>query len=79
MSDASERFLEALSALDEISTELSADDARDSFDEATLQVFWKQWPHVSSWAGGLWRRLNEDLATPATPPTSPEDEVGGPG
>lgn len=79
MNDASERFLEAISTLDEISSDLSADDARDTFDDATLQVFWKQWTHIASWAGALWRRLNDDLAAPATPPRNPEDEVGGPG
>jgi hypothetical protein len=50
-------------------------------DDITLQVFWRDWPHLSSWAGALWRRLNTELARPATP-TSGSDldpDVGGEG
>lgn len=73
-----ERLLEALSGLDDVSGELTADEARADLDDATLQVFWRDWPNISAWAGALWRRLNEDLAQPSTPSTDADlDEVGG--
>jgi hypothetical protein len=78
--DRSERFLEAISQLDGVADEVPADEALRTFDDATLQVFWKDWPHISSWAGALWRKLSEDLAEPATPVQDHElDEVGGEG
>jgi hypothetical protein len=71
------RLLEALSGLDEVAAALTVDDALAELDEATLQVFWKDWPNISGWAGGLWRRLNDDMAGPARPPQDPDlDEVG---
>jgi len=80
MDDAGERLVEALERLQEVADEVPADEAVASFDDATLQVFWRDWPHVSSWAGSLWRRLNEDLARPASPPQDAElDEIGGEG
>jgi len=73
-----ERLLDGLAGLDEVSGELTADEAMEELDDATLQVFWRDWPNISAWAGALWRRLNEDLAQPATPPTDADlDEVGG--
>jgi hypothetical protein len=73
-----ERLLEALSGLDEVSGELTADEALAEIDDATLQVFWRDWPNISAWAGALWRRLNDDLAQPSRPPTDADlDEVGG--
>lgn len=72
-----ERLLEALSGLDDVSGELTAEEALAELDDATLQVFWRDWPNISAWAGALWRRLNDDLARPASPPTSDLDEVGG--
>jgi len=43
-----------------------------------LQVFWKKWPHLSAWAGSLWRMLSEELADPSSPHLDAElDEVGG--
>lgn len=80
MESAGERFMEAISRLEELSTELTPEDAAEQLDEANLQVFWKQWPDVSAWAGALWRHLNEDLAEPAEPVSDPElDESGGGG
>jgi hypothetical protein len=47
------------------------------FDETTLQVFWKKWPHVSAWAGSLWSMLSAELAGPSSPQRDPElDETG---
>ncbi len=45
-----------------------------------LQDFWREWPHVSVWAGNLWRELNRDLEAPSEARLDREvDEVGGSG
>jgi hypothetical protein len=78
--DDAARLMQALSELDEIADAMTPEEAARGLDEATLQVFWRDWPHLTSWAGALWRKLNEDLAEPARPPEDPElDEVGGSG
>lgn len=78
--EASERLLRSLEELGGVADSVTADEASQAFDEATLQVFWQRWPNVSSWAGALWRRLNMDLAEPATPLDESEfHEVGGEG
>jgi hypothetical protein len=75
-----ERLIQALTQFEEVADAVTADDAVHTLDDASLQVFWKDWPNVSSWAGALWRKLNEDLAQPARPPSDPDlDEVGGSG
>jgi hypothetical protein len=64
--DLSDRFLDAI--------------AHRQLDETSVQVFWKRWPGLSSWAGSLWRLLNEELAEPAVSPKDTDlDEVGGSG
>jgi hypothetical protein len=77
--DVGERFIAALTQLDELSSGLTVDEALSELDEATLQVFWRDWPNINSWAAAIWRRLNDDLARPASPPASDLDEVGGSG
>lgn len=77
--DDSDRLLNAIEEIDRIAAGSTAEEAVDAFDEATLQVFWQRWPQVSSWAGSLWRRLNETLADAAMPADSSEHEVGGEG
>ena len=72
-----ERLLEALAGLDDVSGELTADEALAELDDATLQVFWRDWPNITAWAGALWRRLNDDMAQPASQAASDLDEVGG--
>jgi hypothetical protein len=80
MTDAGDRLIAAIEELDRVAEDTTADEALDVFDEATLQVFWQRWPHVSSWAGALWRRLNETLADAAMPADDSEfHEVGGEG
>lgn len=74
------RLIEALSELDEVAAALTAEDAVAELDDATLQVFWRDWPNISAWAAAVWRKLNQDLAEPARPPEDPDlDEVGGSG
>lgn len=80
MADASDRFSEALDQLDHLTRDLTPEEAGSSFDEATLQRFWREWPHLSGWAGALWRSLNADLEQPAQPVIEEDlDEVGGAG
>jgi hypothetical protein len=76
----SDRLLEAMTDLQSVSDDMTPEEAVRSFDETSLQVFWREWPHVSAWAGRMWRRLNEDLEGPGTPVADHElDEVGGEG
>ena len=80
MDDVGDRFLELVHDLDEVTRYLRPEQAHDQFDETTLQVFWKRWPHLSAWAGSLWRMLSEEMAGPATPHLDPElDEIGDSG
>jgi hypothetical protein len=77
MADAAQQLLEAMEALDEVADSITADEAVAELDEATLQVFWRDWPRIQSWAGSLWRRLNEDLAEMASPAGGDVDTGGG--
>jgi hypothetical protein len=77
MDDAGTRLLDALTALEEVADALTPAAARTAISTADLQVFWRDWPNVSSWAGALWRVLDDDLAEPASMQVDPElDEVG---
>jgi hypothetical protein len=72
-----EHFLELIHQFEDLANAISPERAHAEFDETTLQLFWKRWPHVSSWAGSLWRMLSEELSVPSAPLTDPElDEVG---
>lgn len=77
MSDASERFIQAISALEEVADEVTPDEAHSTFDDATLQEFWRDWTHISSWAGQLWRLLSRDLEAPAKPATDDDHHETG--
>jgi hypothetical protein len=80
MDDVSERFLGALSALEHVADEVTSDEAAATLDDAALQLFWREWPQLGSWAGTLWRQLNDDLAGPSSAVAEPGlDEVGGEG
>ena len=80
MDDASERLLSVIEDFERVAEAVTPDEAARTFDDATLQLFWQRWPHVSSWSGSLWRRLNEDLAEAAAPiGDSDTYEVGGEG
>jgi hypothetical protein len=74
------RLVEALGQLEEVADTLTTEEAVHTIDDASLQVFWRDWPQLSSWAGALWRRLDQDLAAPSRPQGDPDlDEVGGSG
>jgi hypothetical protein len=78
--DASERLLHLMEEYERVAEAVTPDEATRTFDDATLQLFWQRWPHVSSWGGAVWRQLNADLADPATPAADPDAyEVGGEG
>ena len=74
---AAERLIQALGELESIASGVTPDEAARSLDDATLQVFWRDWPSIGSWAGALWRQLDQDLGAPAQPHGEPDlDEVG---
>ena len=77
MDDISDRLLQVFSELEDISSEMTPEEACSSLEEPALQLFWRQWPHVSSWAGSVWRLLNEDTVDSAEPASDEFDEVGG--
>lgn len=80
MDDPATDLLSALDLLAGVADELTADRAAEVFDDATLQVFWREWPRSGAWAGALWRTLNDDLARRSRPAGDPElDEIGGSG
>jgi hypothetical protein len=66
MDAVSERFLGALSALQGVADEATSDEATATLDEAALQVFWRDWPRLGSWAGALWPQIDVDLAGPSS-------------
>jgi hypothetical protein len=80
MDDPAASLDQALALLGQLGREVPAHDAVTELDDATLQVFWREWPRVSGWAGTLWRLLDADLALAAKSPADPDlDEIGGSG
>ena len=77
MADVAEQLLEAMEAFDEVADSITADEAMSELDQSTLQLFWRDWPRISSWAGSLWRQLNEELAELASPAGGEVDTGGG--
>jgi hypothetical protein len=78
--DPGERLVQALDLLAQVGDAITARQAARDLDDATLQVFWREWPQASQWAGELWRVLDADLARAARPVEDPElDEIGGSG
>ena len=80
MNDIADRFLDLIHDLEDLTTSVTAEQALAEFDETTLQVFWKKWPHLSGWNGRLWAMLSAELAGPSARAADPElDETGGSG
>jgi hypothetical protein len=77
MADTSMQLMEAMEAFHEVTDSISPEAALAELDDASLQVFWRDWPHIASWAGALWRGLNEELAEPASPVEHGVDTGGG--
>jgi hypothetical protein len=67
MADVAQQLIEAMESLDDVAFTITADEAVKELDEATLQVFWRDWPRIQSWAGSLWRQLNDELEEFASP------------
>jgi hypothetical protein len=77
VADVTERFQEATAEMLAVADGVTPEEAMRTFDETTLQNFWRDWPHISSWAGALWLRLNEDVEHAAKPATEDDlHEVG---
>ncbi|MGH9042694.1 MAG: hypothetical protein ACRDZ3_20970 [Acidimicrobiia bacterium] len=75
--DTALQLLDAMEAFSDVADALPVDVALEDLDETTLQIFWRDWPHIASWAGTLWRRLNQELAEAATPAGGEVDTGGG--
>jgi hypothetical protein len=72
-----DRFLDLIHELEDLANSVPAQRALAEFDETTLQVFWKKWPHVSGWCGSLWTMLSAELAErSAQLSDSDADEIG---
>ena len=48
-------LLSALQEWERVADAASPDEDFTVFDQAALQIFWQRRPHVSSWAGAVWR------------------------
>jgi hypothetical protein len=77
METGAEQFLDLMEQLEDLTYQITPERAHNEFDETTLQLFWKRWPHLSAWTGSLWRMLSEELAGPAAPHDPELNEVGG--
>jgi hypothetical protein len=76
--DISDRLLEAITRLQEVADAATPHDAHRQLDETSMQVFWRAWPGISSWAGSVWRLLDEEFMDPAVPSSGSEGhDVGG--
>jgi len=51
MDDIASQFLDAIHRLEDVRDAITPERAHAEFDEITLQIFWKKWPHLSAWAG----------------------------
>ncbi|MGH2699324.1 MAG: hypothetical protein ACRDJL_09015 [Actinomycetota bacterium] len=79
MTELSDRFQAMLSDFEDITDEVTPQEASRSLDDPVLQTFWRIWPDLSLWAGSLWRELNEDLDDSASPASEGGADVGGSG
>ena len=79
MADVAQQLIDCLEALAALADEATPDVAYEELDDTTLQVFWREWPEISAWAGSLWRKVNADLADVASPESAERADVGGGG
>ena len=77
MADAAQQLLEAVEAFEEVADNCTAHEALQEVGEAPLQLFWRDWPRIQSWAGSLWRELDGELAEVAAPSVVDSDTGGG--
>jgi hypothetical protein len=50
MEETQSELLDALAILNGVVADVTAQQAASSFDAATLEVFWREWPQVGAWA-----------------------------
>jgi len=62
--DISDRFLDAISRLEEVADAVTPHDASRQLDETSMQVLWRTWAGIRSGAGALWRVVNEGRRDP---------------
>lgn len=79
MADVSQQLIEALETFQALADSATPEDAHHELDETSLQVFWREWPEISAWAGSLWRKVNSDLAEVASPESEGRADTGGGG
>ena len=79
MDEIADRFIAAIEELQAVADEATPDEAARTFDDATLQAFWRQWTGISQWAGSLWRQLNTDIGDASTPAGPGSPDIGGSG
>lgn len=79
MADTSQQLVEALGSFEALADSATPDDAYRDLDETALQVFWRDWPQISSWAGSLWRKVNQDLMEASSPEADGDVDTGGGG
>lgn len=65
--------------LEAAADDVTPEEAVRVLDDATLQVFWRDWPQLSSWAGAVWRTVDRDLADGSQPSGELDTELGGSG
>jgi hypothetical protein len=77
--DAGDRVLDLLAQFEAVADEVTPDEAARTLDAATLQMFWRHWPQISSWGGALWRKLDRDLDDASHPAGEAQVDEGGGG
>lgn len=79
MADVSQQLIEAMESFNALADAVSPEAAYLELDDSTLQLFWRDWPQISAWAGSLWRKVNQDLVEPASPESEGLADTGGGG
>jgi len=79
MADVSQQLIDVLESFEALADDATPDVAYEELDDTTLQVFWREWPELSAWAGSLWRKVNQDLADVGSPESEGRADVGGGG
>ena len=69
--DISDRFLDAISRLEAVADAVIPSRRPPPTGRDEHAGLLEEWPGISSWAGSLWRLLNEELMDPASLRPSP--------
>lgn len=79
MAGISQQLMEVLETFEALADEATPEAAYADLDDSALQMFWRDWPEVSAWAGSLWRKVNADLVDAASPEDEGIADTGGGG